>query len=462
MSKVLFVYPNKESYPIIPLGISVLAGILKYHGHVVDVFDITFMASEHLDHNAREKTGVVKKVDVEKHWGTGDKVNIEDEFRKKIVNFSPDLIAFSIVENNYGCAKKLFKIAKETLKIPILVGGIFPTVSPNFFLEDNNVDIICQGEGEYAFVELVKRIQGGKDFSGVPNLIVKKNGENTENNFSKYYNWEPLIFQDWEIFDKRHLFKPFMGKIWKTGFFEMSRGCPFNCSYCANHVYQKIFRCLGEYRREKPIESVIKEIEYMKKKYSIELIFFNDENFLVMSSEKRFDEFCVKYRERIGLPFFIQTSAGTLLNERKTKKLKETGCITIGIGVESGSKKIREDILNKRIPDSVFIKAFDLCNKYKIRTTAYIMIGLPFETEEDILVSAEFCKKLKAESIAISIFAPYHNTKLWEVCVKNGFIEEKYYENISVNNSSILNMPQLSKEKIEELYYKFNDLVYKK
>ena len=88
MSRILFVYPNKEGYPIVPLGISVLSGIMKHHGHIVDLFDITFIITERYDHKAREKTGVVKKVDVEKYWGAGDKLNIDEEFRKKINQFS--------------------------------------------------------------------------------------------------------------------------------------------------------------------------------------------------------------------------------------------------------------------------------------------------------------------------------------------------------------------------------------
>ncbi len=459
MSRILFVYPNKEGYPIIPLGISILAGILKHHGHAVDLFDITFMMPEKLDHKAREKTGVVKTVDVEKYWGSGGKVDINEEFRKKILSFRPDLIAFSIVENNYGCAKNLFEISKKIMDTPIIVGGIFPTVAPEFFIQDQNVDIICVGEGEYALVELAKRLQEGKDFSDISNLIVKNKGKIIKNCFVKYYDWEPLIFQDWEIFDKRHILKPFIGKMWRTGFFEMSRGCPYNCSYCANHVYQKIFQELGKYRREKSVESTIKEIEHFKNKFSLELVFFNDENFLLMD-EDRFEEFCKKYGERIGLPFFIQTRAETLLAEDVVRKLKEIGCITIGVGVEHGSDKIRKEILNKYTPDSVYIKAFENCKKYKIRTTAYVMMGLPLETEKDIFSTADFCKKLKTESIAISIFAPYHGTKLWEACIEKGFIKNKYYDDISVNYSSILNMPQMPKEKIEELYYKFNSLVY--
>jgi radical SAM superfamily enzyme YgiQ (UPF0313 family) len=459
MCKVLFVYPNKEGYPIIPLGISVLSGILKRENHIIDLFDITFMVSERLDHNAREKTGVVDTVNVDDYWGSDNIIDIEKEFKNKIMSFKPDIIAFSIVENNYGFARKMFKMVKQVTDNLIIVGGIFPTIAPDFFIKDNNVDIICRGEGEYALLELANRVERNEDILSIPNLIIKKSDKSYENNFTKYYDWKPFTCQDWSLFDPRHLDKPFMGKMWKTGFFEMSRGCPFNCSYCANHIYQKIFKDLGKYRREKPVEYCIREIEFLKELYSLELIFFNDENFLMMSDE-RFEEFYTKYEKRINLPFFIQTKAEHLNDEAKVKKLSECNCITIGIGVESGSEKIRREILGKKTPDSIYIKAFKNCNKYNIRTTAYIMMGLPFETEEDILLTADFCKRIKTKSIAISIFAPYYGSKLRDICIKEGYMEDRYYEDISVNYTTILDMPQLPREKIEKLYYSFNDLVY--
>lgn len=454
MTKILFVYPNKEGYPIIPLGISVLSGILKHYGHIVDLFDITFMVPEKLDHNAREKTGQVIKVDVDKYWGKGKEFNIANEFRKKLIDFQPDLIAFTIVENNYGCAKKLFKIAKETINSPILVGGLFPTTVPDFFIDDDNVDLICIGEGEHAIEELARRLNQNEDISHISNLIVKSKGEVIINEFSEYYKWQPLIFQDWEIFDGRHLYKPFMGKMMKTGFFEISRGCPFNCSYCNNKLNQEIFKCLGKYNREKPIESAIKEMKFLKDKHNLELFFFNDENFLTMRKE-RLVEFCREYKDKIDLPFFIMTRADSLIDEDKIKLLKETGCVTIGIGVESGNENIRMKLLNKKIPDSIYKKAFDNCHKYNLRASANIIIGLPFETEENIMESINFCKTLKADAVSLAIFAPYYGTKLRDICIENGFLEDKYDDNISIIDHSILNMPQLSKEKIRELYYNF-------
>ena len=368
------------------------------------------------------------------------------------------MVAFTIVENNYLWAKKLFKLSKEITKAPIVAGGVFPTIVPNFFIEDNHVDLICIGEGEFAIEELARKIDEGETTAYISNLITKNNGNIIRNKFSKYYTWEPLVFQDWDIFDKRHLLKPFMGKMRKTGFFEISRGCPYDCSYCINHLNQQTFKCLGKYNREKPIELAIVEISHMKMKYDLELIFFNDENFLTMRKE-RLGEFREKYVDRINLPFYIQTRADSLLDEERVKMLKDAGCVTIGIGVESGNEEIRKKLLNKNISNAIYEKAFENCHKYDIRTTANAMIGLPFETESNILETAMFLKKLNARSVSLAIFAPYHGTRLRDLCVENGFIEDKIYEEIGINNSSLLNMPQLSKEKIEELYYKFKDLL---
>ena len=395
MSRILFVYPNKEGYPIIPVGISILSGILKNRGHQTDIFDVTFMIPERLDHKAREDAGVVQKVDVQRFWGSGDKVDMEDEFRKKLASFRPDLIAVSIVENNYLCAKRLCELAKEATPAPIVVGGVFPTTVQDIFIQDRNIDLICMGEGEYPIAELADRLAQGKDLAGTCNVIVKRGGGVMQGPFAKYYDWDPPVFQDWEIFDKRHLIKPFMGKMYRTGFFELSRGFPHQCTYCVNHNYQKLFKGLGKYNRVRPLSQAMDEILHMKEHYGLELLFFIDENFLTMT-KARLAAFCSEYRSRVGLPFYIMTRADSLLDEDKPRMLRECGCVTIGIGVESGNEDIRNKLMDKKIPNSVYEKAFANCHRHDIRTTANIMMGLPFETEENILESARFCRKLQA------------------------------------------------------------------
>lgn len=450
ISRVLFVYPNSEGYPIIPLSISTLSGILKHHGHETDLFDITFMMHDRKDHEARIKTGQVKSVDMASSWGS-DSVDIGEAFRQKIQSFKPDLIAFTIVENGYFMAMRLASIAKELKDIPIVVGGLFPTIATDYFTSDNKINFICKGEGEKLIVELANEILR------IPAAL--RNAYGMVGEIVPYYNWEPNIFQDWTIFDERHLLKPFMGKIYRTGFFELSRGCPHRCAYCTNDLCQDIFKCLGKYNREKPLMSAMDEMIYLKNKYKLELIFFNDENFLTMKMD-RLKLFCSLYKDLVGLPFFIMTRADSLLDKERVRLLKEANCITIGIGVETGNQERRYKVLNKHISNEVYEKAFSNSKKYGIRTTANIMIGLPFETEENIIESAEFCKKLETDSISLAIYAPYVGSKLRDVCIQAGFMEDRLYDDIGIINHSVLTMPQLSKEKIEEYYMKFNDMVF--
>ena len=459
MTKILFVYPNSEGYPIIPLAISTLSGILKYQGHATDLFDTTFLMPAHPDHEARIKTGQVVPVDMDKYWQNNISGSINDLFITKIKNFEPDIIAFTIVENTYQQAKELLSVARLNCPQAItVVGGLFPTIMPEFFVKNRDVDIICTGEGEHAMIELAEKRRQFYNCSNIPGLIVK-NGMIYRNPPLKFWNWEIPAYQDWDIFDQRHLLKPFMGKVHRTGFFEMARGCPYKCAYCTNDLCQDIFKGMGKYNRQKPLTDAIIEMQFLKQKYNLDLVFFNDENFLTMP-QQRFELFCQMYKNQINLPFFIMTRADSLLDEFKISALKEAGCVTIGIGVESGNENTRKHVLNKNISNDAFEQAFWNCKKAGIRTTANIMIGLPFENETDIRESAAFCRKIEADSVSLAIFAPYYGTKLRKICIDWGYMDDRYYPEIGIINKSILKMPQISPEKIEELYYKFNELVY--
>ena len=87
------------------------------------------------------------------------------------------------------------------------------------------------------------------------------------------------------------------------------------------------------------------------------------------------------------------------------------------------------------------------------------MLGLPFETEELIWDTINFCRKIRPKSYSMSIFAPFYGTKLRDVCVENGFMENRFHEDITMNYYSILDQPHLSGQTLQELYYNFNNLV---
>lgn len=134
----------------------------------------------------------------------------------------------------------------------------------------------------------------------------------------------------------------------------------------------------------------------------------------------------------------------------------DAGCVTISIGVESGSERIRTEVLNKRVSLRRIIKTFDLCRKYSLRTTANYMIGVPHETEEDVYETMRFNRMINPPSIAITYFQPFLGTELHDVCVKEGFYDG-FNPNASVYLESPLKMPQLPPERIEEMIREFTE-----
>lgn len=457
IGKVLWVYPNSEGYGGIPNGIALLAGCLKDAGFETKCFDTTFLNSPPLTHFHRAKHGGIIPADHEDYWG-GWKPELVEKTPKlleqTVAEFKPDIIAVSIVDVCYVYAISLLEPIRKKFNIPIIAGGITATLAPEMVINNDCFDFICVGEGEAALVELANCIVHKTDYSKIPNLWVKKDGKIIKNDLRVFKNLDDISFQNWDIFDKKHVYKPYMGTFRKTGFFELSRGCHFNCSFCCTGNLRKSYKGLGKYMRLRSIDSAFDEICYIRDKYNLELIFFIDDDFLGMTTQ-RFDYFCDQYYKRIALPFYIQTRSETV-NEPYIKKLKDIKISTIGIGVESGDEEYRKKHLGRGMTNKNIQNAFDIINKYEIRTTANVIIGMPGESEEKFISTIKFIKELKPKSVSINYFQPYLGTRMRAMAVKAGLIPE---DHIITESNTSLDMPEFSRERMKFYYENFSKLI---
>ena len=130
LTKVLLVYPNAEGYSRIPVGFSIISAYLKDRGHDVALFDTTFIKSKNIDYEYREKANLVKSVDINHLYNIQREAQIEAELANLLGKYAPDLIFFTIVEENYSYATQLMKTVKETADGLIVAGGVTPTVVP--------------------------------------------------------------------------------------------------------------------------------------------------------------------------------------------------------------------------------------------------------------------------------------------------------------------------------------------
>jgi radical SAM superfamily enzyme YgiQ (UPF0313 family) len=402
--KTMFVYPNVLGSRHINISIAYLSAYLKEAGHKTKLIDTTF------------------------GWKIKDIV-------RSINSFKPDIIGFSVLTFNFDFSSRLAGLIKESFDIPIIFGGMHPTLSPDETIQNENVDMICIGEGEQTLLELVERMESGKNIRKIQGLWIKEKGEIFRNPVRPLCtDLDKLPFPDRELFDKRHL-TSFMGMPFLT-----ARGCPFQCAYCQNHLLQKLYN-YKNYVRFRNIDNVLDEMEFFKKRYNPEFLQIMDDTFTIRKD--RVMEFCKKYSDRIGMPFSCFANPSTMDREMFVA-LKEAGCSSIGMGIEHGNDDIRINLMKRPFGRDKLIAAFSISKEVGIKTNAFNMLGLPNETRAKIFDSIRFNRLCKADTSQPSIFYPFPATELLEICMKNGYLSDRKIDNYY--NDTILDLPTISRK----------------
>jgi len=458
--KILFIYPNILLSNRIPKGLAYLSGCLKREGHQVYLFDTTFFRlggknfekyTIESDDSVRAKTLQVKDSHISLLNIDDHPDDIEEKFTTMLDDVSPDLVGMTCNQNTYPLGIEILRIAKRK-GYRTIVGGVKATTSPLEVISEKSVDMICIGEGEVPIVDLCNRLENNKDITDIKNLWIKENGDIHRNGMGSPTDLDMLPAPDWSIFDRRHLIRPMGGKVYTMGFFELSRGCPFACTYCINRTLLDIYKDKGKFLRLHKIEKIISEIKHLKEEYGLNYITYNDDLFLDMPAA-RVKYFCELYKKNIALPFYMETRPETI-REDKIKMLVDAGLNCISMGIESGSPFIREEVLNRRISNELMVKAFLTVKKTGVRVTTNNIIGIPFETRENIFETIEINRKIKVTSATVKFLYPYQGTKIYEICKEKGYIRDDI-EVSGYQMGSILKLPQITSEELEGLHRTF-------
>jgi len=390
MKRILFIYPNINTQIGFNYGISFISSYLKARGIETGLLNIN------------EKLGY--PLDYERI--------IED-----VENFSPDIVGFSVLTNQYKYARKIAKVIKERIEIPILFGGIHPTMDPEETLKDPYVDYVCVGEGEEALAELMIR---GKA-EGVRNIGYKKDGLIFLQPLRPYLDLKKLPFKDYEIFDFQKMIDAKDGWVGLLA----SRGCPFRCTYCLNHKIIELYKKNGHlpkfYIRRHTVDELIGEIDYLLTNYKrIRMFIFDDDIFTF--DKKWLYEFSKKYKEVTNLGFVCNAHT-RIFDDEVASLLKEAGCRIVKFGLESGSERIRRNILRRFMSNEEIEKAFSIAHKYGLHTSAFVMLGLPHEKTFDLLETVKLIAKIKPGRMRWSLFFPFVGTEAYNIAKKNNMID---------------------------------------
>lgn len=393
--KVLFVNPPQTAskYKFMgviapPLGIAYMAGVLQENHIDVEILDAS---AEDMDFK-----------DVE----------------KELLKRKPDLVALTALTPTIGRALETAQIVKETLPDSIVVmGGYHPTFNFIETLEDENVDIVIRGEGEYIMLNLVQALENQSSLHDVKGIVFEdKNSKEIVVNPEAplIQNLDELPFPALNLLPMKKYRLLDMDTHMTTMI--TTRGCPMQCSFCSSAAMH------GKKIRERSVENIVDEIEYLKTNYDIDTIAFMDDTFTL--KKRKVMAICDEILKRNIEIMWGCTSRVDTLDEKLLKKMKEAGCITIFIGVESADQQ-QLDNMCKNTTIAKIENAFKIAHKLKIRTIASVALGMPGDTKEIMNKTVKFVHKLKPNYAIYSLATPYPGTKFYKEAFEKNLIKIK-------------------------------------
>jgi len=358
----------------------------------------------------------------------------KDEFIKSILDENPDVIGFSATSHAFPIVKKLAAwIKEENMQKPVICGGVHATISPDDAISADGIDMICRGEGEEPLVELCNNLEKGEDVTKIQNIWCKVDGVIHENPLRPpYQDLSLLPFPDRNIFKYKDLHHESQGFATVM----VSRGCPYLCSYCCNHVFRKISGKKAKYVRFRSVDSAISEIKQIIKDFSfIKAMHFDDDILFLKEDWGR--GFMLKYKEEVGVPFRCNIRPN-LLDKSKVELMRDAGCFQVSIGLESGNDYIRNTILNRNLSREQIRNAVLLCKDAKINVKSFNMVGIPHDNAATILDTVKMNAELGIDETQITIFQPYQGTKLYDLCVEKGYLTSSAMPEDCFTQSSLL------------------------
>lgn len=377
-----------------------------------------------------------------------------EELTHRVEELRPDLIGFSTGTHQWQFAREYSRWLKESLNLPIICGGIHSTLAPEEVISEPGIDMICRGEGEYALLELADGMEEGKDISRIQNLWIKGPGEEITKNPLRPLipELDSLPFPDRDIYEYDHLLK-------ENAYEHMlmaSRGCPYQCSYCCSPALNQLYSGKGRPVRMRSPQNVIEELNMLQDKFRVDCFFFMDETFTV--NHRWLREFCQLYQSKFPTPFKVFVRVETV-NREILKLLKETGCSTVLIGVESGNEEIRRKIMNRGMKNEDIIRVFQMADEIGLKTWNFNLLGVPGETRETIQETIDLNLKISPDHIQNSVFFPYPGTELYKLCEREGYLtgEERtsYFD-----DSPVINLPTITREEIQRCFNDFRQIAF--
>jgi|TARA_Y100000294_G_scaffold80473_1_gene75633 radical SAM superfamily enzyme YgiQ (UPF0313 family) len=419
--RVLLVYPPARDASKPPIGICYLSSYLRQKGHQIEVLDLT--------------AGPLS----------------EDELQKRIEGFHVyDCIGISAIITAYNFVKDFSgKVRKKFPNIPIMVGNAISVSCPRTLLENSAVDVIVVDEGELTVAEVVENIKERKNFINIKGLWFKDEEGNINRTppRERIKDIDSLPRPAWDLINMSVYIKhssAYLDRGIRTGWISAVRGCPFRCEYCSRSFGNKVVN--------RTANSMVDEIlEFNRLFKSTHFQMLAD---LFMANPKMVKSFARCLIERKVDITWECTGRVDLVDEELLLLMRQSNCISVSYGIESGSQKILDN-MDKRVTVEQAKRAIELTRKVDLKLKTPFMFGYVGEDRESIADTVNFIKEMKLGSTVLFFSTPYPGTPLYGWAREKNRIkyDEDTYLSLLGNNADkfLVNLTDFSDEELLKL-----------
>ena len=353
----------------------------------------------------------------------------EKLFLDTIIRINPKVVAISLLSPYVLIAKRITELVKEHTDAVVIWGGVGPTITPDEHIK--HTDVICIGEGERAFEELIIAVRDKKDYSNIRNLWVNNGVKITRNPQG------PLIQEldtlPFAAYGTDNMYFIEQNKLTHEDpeldhnilYLQSTRGCPYSCSFCVETMYHDIYKGLGKFVRRRSVDSIVAEVKSHLKRpeNKKKRVYFIDEVF--GSAPGFIEEYSERFPKEVGLPFDVLYHPKSL-KVKTIEKLAGAGCQEINFGIQTGSDKIRNDVFTRPGTNEEIIELTNEISKFNIQIRYDLILDNDFETKETLKECVGLILRLPKPVIfntfSLQHFPDYPMTKL---AIEAGHITEE-------------------------------------
>ena len=337
-------------------------------------------------------------------------MNLDDEISllSTLRNWVPDIVGITVmtgpvIKNAVEVSKTIKRILP---KAKVIWGGVHPTMLPEQVLKEQFVDIVVIRDGEKTLVDIAETLSADADISHVLGIAYRA-GNDVRFSPARplLCNLDELLEPAWDLVDIKRYMK------YSRISLNTSRGCPFRCTFCYNKIMN------DNRRAELSAGAVFNQVLNLHKTYGAEFVNFLEDNFT--ANWQRVENFChLMINSGLTIKWSFEGRSANF-DRGHLRLLKEAGCEHIRFGVESGSPKIL-NFIKKDITVEEIRRVFRECQEVGIKTTMYLMMGIPNETDKDRKESLLLLDEFPDSYAELVIYRPYPGTELFDYCLREG------------------------------------------